>query len=52
MYIAIPVCVPFVPPDPAFLIFTTSIEPLTAAEDTFESVATAMKSGDKKLAGR
>ena len=47
--IAIPVCVPFVPPVPAALIFTMFIAPSTAAELTVEFVATAIKSVDKKF---
>ena len=43
------VCVPFEPPEPAVLIFTMLIAPSTAAAYTLESVATAIKSVDKKL---
>ena len=45
-----PVCVPFVPPEPAVLILITSIAPSIEADDTVESVATAIKSVDKKFA--
>ena len=48
--IAILVCVPLVPLAPAVLIFTTFIAPAVAAELTVESVATAIKSVDKKFA--
>ena len=37
------------PLEPAVLIFTILIAPSTAADDTVESVATAIKSVDKKL---
>ena len=47
--IGTPVCVPFVPPEPAVLIFTMLTAPSTAAELTVEFVATAIKSVDKKL---
>ena len=55
--IGIPVNVPLVPPEPGVLIFTTSIEPSTAADITFDwselALAfdeTAIKSVDKKFA--
>ena len=47
--IATHVCVPSVPPEPAVLIFTMLIAPSVAADETVESVATAIKSVDKKL---
>ena len=47
--IATPVCVPLVPPVPADLIFTIRTAPSTAAADTVPSVATAIKSVDKKF---
>ena len=48
--IAIPVRVPSVPPEPAVLILQILIAPSTAAYDTVEFVATAIKSVDKKFA--